>query len=56
MCAGLATVFPGSSSVESDFSSVNFIKNKNCVNMSTLTLQARLIAKQVDKLYLLNAN
>ena len=45
-CDGLATVFPGTATVESDFSSINYEKNDHRSVLTDLSLEAILHAKQ----------
>ena len=45
-CGGLATVFPGTATVESDFSIVNYEKNEYRTALTDLSLEGILHAKQ----------
>ena len=45
-CGSLATVFPGTSTVESDFSVVNYEKNDNRTALTDLSLEGILHSKQ----------
>jgi hypothetical protein len=47
-CGGLATVFPGTAVVESDFSLVNYEKSANRQSLSDISLEGILHAKQFD--------
>ena len=47
-CGGLATVFPGTATVESDFSVLNWEKNDHRVNLTDLSLEGIFHAKQFD--------
>jgi hypothetical protein len=47
-CGGLATVFPGTAVVESDFSVVNYEKSANRQSLSDISLEGILHAKQFD--------
>jgi hypothetical protein len=43
---GLATIFPGTSTVESDFSVVKYEKNKNRMSLTDASLEGILHAKE----------
>ena len=45
-CGGLATVFPGTATVESDFSIVNYEKNEYRTSLTDLSLEGILHSKQ----------
>jgi hypothetical protein len=45
-CGGLGTVFPGTATVESDFSIVNFEKNDYRAALTDLSLEGILHSKQ----------
>lgn len=47
---GLATIFPGTSTVESDFSVVKYEKNKNRMSLSDASLEGILHAKQYRRM------
>jgi hypothetical protein len=49
-CGGLATAFPGTSSVESDFSILNWEKDYCRVSLSDFSLEGILHSKQFDKI------
>ncbi len=49
-CGGLATIFPGTSTVESDFSIINYEKNQYRSALSDLSLEGILHCKQFPKL------
>ena len=49
-CGALATVFPGTATVESDFSLINFEKSKSRYHLTNLCLEGILLAKQQDTL------
>ena len=51
-CSGLATLFPGTASVESDFSILRWEKNAYRSSLSDLCLEGILHAKQLKKLRL----
>ena len=51
---GLATIFPGTSTVESDFSVVKHEKTKNRMNLTDVSLKGILHAKQYRRLRSLN--
>ena len=51
---GLATIFPGTSTVESDFSVAKFEKTKNRMNLTDVSLEGILHAKQYRRLRSLN--
>jgi hypothetical protein len=44
--SGLATVFPGRSSVESDFSVLKFRKNEHCASLADISLEGQFHASQ----------
>ena len=46
-CGGIATVFPGTSQVESDFSLVKGAKNDQKIALTDLSLEGVLHAKQM---------
>lgn len=48
---GLATIFPGTSTVESDFSVVKYEKNKNRMSLSDASLEGILHAKQYHRMH-----
>ncbi len=43
---GLATVFPGTATVESDFSHLKMTSNSHVTNMTDFSLESKLYAKQ----------
>ena len=45
-CGGLATVYPGTATVESDFSIVNYEKNDYRTALTNLSLEGLLHSKQ----------
>ena len=47
-CGGLASVFPGTASVESDFSLVNYEKDQYRSKLSDFSLEGILHAKQME--------
>ena len=47
---GLATIFPGTSAVESDFSIIGWEKDKYHMQLSNLSLEGILHAKQFDEI------
>ena len=47
---GLATIFPGTSTVESDFSVVKYEKNKNRTSLTDISLEGILHAKQYRRM------
>jgi hypothetical protein len=49
-CAGVATVMPGTSSVESDFSLINWTRDPNSASLTDFSLDAILHCKQYAKL------
>ena len=49
-CGGLATPFPTSATVESDFSILRYEKNDHRTNMLDYTLEGRLHCKQFFQL------
>jgi hypothetical protein len=49
-CAGVATVMPGTSCVESDFSLINWTRDPNCAALTDFSLEAILHCKQFAKL------
>ncbi len=49
-CGGIATVMPGTSSVEADFSSINWIRDPNLSRMTDFSLESILHCKQRDRL------
>jgi hypothetical protein len=53
---GLATIFPGTSTVESDFSVVKYEKNKNRMSLTDASLEGILHAKQYRRMHSLKAN
>jgi hypothetical protein len=53
---GLATIFPVTSTVESDFSVVKYEKNKNRMSLTDAILEGILHARQYRRLHSLNAN
>jgi hypothetical protein len=48
---GLATIFPGTSTVESDFSVVKYEKNKNRMSLTDASLEGILHAKQYRRMH-----
>lgn len=54
-CGGLATIFPGTSTVESDFSIINYEKNQYRSALTDLSLEGILHCKQFPKLQKLQA-
>ncbi|KAH9563585.1 hypothetical protein CY35_05G133100 [Sphagnum magellanicum] len=48
---GLATIFPGTSTVESDFSVVKYEKNKNRMSLTDASLKGILHAKQYRRMH-----
>jgi hypothetical protein len=48
---GLATIFPGTSTVESNFSVVKYEKNKNRMSLTDASLEGILHAKQYRRTY-----
>ncbi|CAK9879059.1 unnamed protein product [Sphagnum jensenii] len=48
---GLATIFPGTSTVESDFSVVKYEKNKNRMTLTNASLEGILRAKQYRRMH-----
>jgi hypothetical protein len=48
---GLATIFPGTSTVESDFSVVKYEKNKNRMSLTDASLEGILHAKQYHRMH-----
>ena len=49
-CGGLATIFPGTATVESDFSIVNYKKDQYRAALSNFSLEGILHAKQAEAL------
>lgn len=49
-CGGIATVTPGTSSVEADFSAINWIKDPNSSRMTDFSLESILHCKQRERL------
>ena len=49
-CGGLATVFPGTATVESDFSVLNYEKNIYRTALTDFSLEGILHCKQFQKL------
>jgi hypothetical protein len=49
-CGGLATAFPGTSSVESDFSIVKWEKDDCQIGLTNFSLEGILHAKQFTRL------
>jgi hypothetical protein len=47
---GLATIFPGTATVEADFSDLKWTKNEFSTSMSDFSLEAKLHARQYNKL------
>jgi len=50
LCGGLATTFPNTTSVESDFSIVKWEKNESCSNLMSLSLAGIMHAKQFEQI------
>ena len=50
-CGGMATAFPGTSNVESDFSIVKWEKDVMRMSLSDFSLEGILHAKQYNKIY-----
>jgi hypothetical protein len=48
---GLVTIFPGTSTVESDFSMVKYEKNKNRMSLTDASLEGILHAKQYRRMH-----
>ncbi len=48
---GLATIFPGTSTVENDFSVVKYEKNKNHMSLTDASLEGILHAKQYRRMH-----
>jgi hypothetical protein len=48
---GLTTIFPGTSTVESDLSVVKYEKNKNCMSLTDASLEEILHAKQYRRMH-----
>jgi hypothetical protein len=55
VAVGLATIFPGSSSVESDFSILKLDKSPQRYNLADLTMEGQFYARQWRKLERLEA-
>jgi hypothetical protein len=55
VAAGLATIFPGSSSVESDFSILKLDKSPQRSNLADLTIESQFYARQWRELERLEA-
>lgn len=51
---GLATIFPGTSTVEADFSAIAFEKDKHRKNLGNLSLEGILHGKQRNEIYSLS--
>ncbi|CAM6007289.1 unnamed protein product [Sphagnum balticum] len=49
--SGLATIFPDTSTVESDFSVVKYEKNKNCMSLTDASLKGILHVKQYRRMH-----
>ena len=47
-CGGLATLFPGTATVESDFSIVNYEKDRYRAKLTDFSLEGIMQAKQYD--------
>jgi hypothetical protein len=50
LCGGLATMFPNTTSVESDFSIVKWEKNNSRSNLTNLSLVGIMHAKQFEQI------
>jgi hypothetical protein len=50
LCGGLATAFPNTTSVESDFSIVKWEKNDSCSSLTSLSLAGIMHAKQFEQI------
>ena len=45
-CGGLASIMPGTSTVEADFSLINWTKDPNCTQLTDFSLESILHCKQ----------
>jgi len=48
--AGLANVMPGTTTVEADFSTINYEKDDHCSTLTSFSLEGILHSKQLEKL------